>query len=88
MTNLRGGGAMGRLQSPSENVFRFFPAKANEKQVHTTSNASQNRFFAYDRTLLLKLVLSVKENRTYRQVNVRAHGKDVELNKIIYMSLT
>jgi hypothetical protein len=38
------GGAMGRLHPPSRKFFRFFPAKANEKQVHTTSNASQNVF--------------------------------------------
>jgi len=28
----------------SRKFFRFFPAKANEKQVYTTSNASQNVF--------------------------------------------
>jgi hypothetical protein len=41
-------------RTPSRKFFRFFPAKPNEKQVHTTSNAYQNVFFAYDRTSLPK----------------------------------
>jgi hypothetical protein len=38
------GGAMGRSHPPSRKFFRFFLAKVNEKQVHTTSDASQNVF--------------------------------------------
>jgi hypothetical protein len=49
-----GVGEMGRSRPPSRKFSRFFPAKANEKQVHTASNASQNVFFAYDRTPLPK----------------------------------
>jgi hypothetical protein len=39
------GGEMGRWHPLRENFFDFFPAKANEKQVRITSNASQNVFF-------------------------------------------
>jgi hypothetical protein len=39
-----GGGCDGAIAPPSRKFFRFFPAKTNEKQVHTTSNASQNVF--------------------------------------------
>ncbi len=42
---------MGRSHPPSRKFFRFFSEKVNEKQVHTTSNASQNVFFAYDYAL-------------------------------------
>jgi hypothetical protein len=33
-------------RNPFEKFFCFSPAKTNEKQVHTTSNASQNVFLA------------------------------------------
>jgi hypothetical protein len=51
------GGVMGRWQPlppPLRKFFRFSLTNANEKQVHTTSNVSQNVFFAYDRTRLPK----------------------------------
>ncbi len=37
-------GCDGAIEPLSRKFFRFFTAKANEKQVHTTSNASQNVF--------------------------------------------
>jgi hypothetical protein len=37
------GGCDGAIAPPFEKVFGFFPTKANEKQMHTSS------FFAYDR---------------------------------------
>jgi hypothetical protein len=45
-----GAGCDGTITPLFEKIFSIFPSKSNEKQVHTTSNASQKAFFAYNRT--------------------------------------
>jgi hypothetical protein len=46
---ISGGFRDGAIAPPFEKISSIFPSK-NEKQFHTTSNASQKVFFAYDRT--------------------------------------
>jgi len=43
-----GGWCDGAIAPPFEKISSIFPSE-NEKQFHTTSNASQNVLFAYDR---------------------------------------